>query len=140
MGFFKSLLKTVSPSAAHHADKQQTKKNDALAARVYDLEQNPVLGNGLGAGGYAGMGGMHPALNQPAIQYPQLSALPYFGPQQGNGLGQGAMPFMRNSAMMNTLGPLMQPNYGLPMISPYAPGTPNGPPAQGQGGDLSFQP
>lgn len=133
MGFFKNFLKTVSPSAAHHADKQERKKQDALAARIYNLEQGGIgLGRGIGGSGTGGLG--MPQLNQPQVMYPQLQAsqLPAFQPNpQGYGLGQGGMPFVRNQAMMNTLTPLMQPNYGMPMVSPYAPGTPNGPP-QGQ--------
>ena len=125
MGFLKSFLKTVSPSAAHHADKEQTKKNDALAARVYDLEQqqpSALLGGGLG-GAY---GGMQPGQNQPQIQLPQLQMQ---FPQQYFGLGQGGfgqMPSIRNAAFANTLSPLMQPNYGLPFISPYGQGMQNG--------------
>lgn len=130
MGFFKNFLKTVSPSAAHHADKKERKQQDALAARVYELEQGTGLGAARGLGASGGGLGM-PQLNQPQVMYPQLQAsqLPYFQPNpQGYGLGQGGMPFIRNQAMTNTLSPLMQPNYGLQTVSPYAQGTPNGPP------------
>jgi len=66
-----------------------------------------------------------PALNQPALQLPQLQQ--YQIPQlamnpDGYGFGQGpqsGMPFIRDRAFANTLGPLTQQNYGLPFISPY---------------------
>lgn len=59
--------------------------------------------------------GSQPQLNQPQLQLPQLTQLPQF-PQ---GMGQGVMPFIRDSTMANVLGPLQQPNYGIPFISPY---------------------
>jgi hypothetical protein len=135
MGFFKNFFRSGGNPIVHHADKADRKEKDALAARVYELENNPLgLGGSMGAGRAGGLG--MPQINQPPIQYPQLTQLPYFQPNpQGYGMGQGGMPFLRNQAMMNTLSPLMQQNYGLPMISPYAPGTPNGPsqaPPQGQ--------
>lgn len=136
MGLFKRLLKpsVKNFTKAHYDplgaikgavdDEKDEKKQRAAAAAAAALPAPGLPGSGLGM----------PQLNQPQVMYPQLQAsqLPYFQPNpQGFGLGQGGMPFIRNQAMMNTLSPLMQPNYGLQTVSPYAPGTPNGPP-QGQ--------
>lgn len=74
---------------------------------------------GLGTGRVA-----TPALNQPPVQYPQLTQLPYFLPNPrgfGQNIGQG-MPFIRNQTLMNTLAPLMQPNYGVGMSGGPMPG------------------
>ncbi len=136
MGLFKRLLKpsVKNYTRAHYDplgaikgavdDEKDAKKASAAAAAAAALPA-PGIQGGLGM----------PQLNQPPIQYPQLqqSDLPYFQPNpQGYGMGQGGMPFIRNQAMANTLSPLMQQNYGMPMISPYAPGTPNGPPQSAQ--------
>jgi hypothetical protein len=61
------------------------------------------------------------------IQRPQLGQLPQFlpatpgfNPMAGpSGTAPGNMPFIRNAAMSQVLGPLMQQNYGLPTISPF---------------------
>lgn len=51
------------------------------------------------------------------VQYPQVQpqqmppALP-----QVFGQGAGTMPMMRSRMMANVMGPLMQPNYGMPII------------------------
>lgn len=87
-----------------------------------------------------------PALNQPPIQLPQLSyQLP---PAQAQIAGR--LPFIQNAALGSVLGPLTQPNYGIPVVNPYggfgnpplmgyAPPTPAQPaaPSGGGGSDLS---
>jgi hypothetical protein len=61
----------------------------------------------------------------PQIQYPQLSQqqLPSFLPNPVGypGFGQG-MPYIRNRTLGNVLSPLMQPNYGVPIVNPYGGG------------------
>lgn len=61
---------------------------------------SPVMGGGLGAG----------------MQLPQV--MPWQIPQiqQQAQAPPGAMPFIRSQAMQQVLNPLMQPNYGLPII------------------------
>lgn len=74
-------------------------------------DSTPFMGNGFGM----------PLPPQPDLQLPQLQAsqIPALLPNPPNyGMG-GGMPFIRNAAFANTLGPLMQPNYGLPFVSPY---------------------
>jgi hypothetical protein len=75
-------------------------------------------------GGYgSGTGTGLPMAYQPPVQYPQLTQLPYFLPNpQGYGSNLGGMPFIRNQVLGNTLGPLTQPNYGIPIIPPSGPG------------------
>jgi len=71
--------------------------------------------NPTGVGGGYGM----PQLNQPPVQYPQLTQIPRFLPNpQGYGSNFGGMPYIRNQVLGNTLAPLTQPNYGIPIIPP----------------------
>lgn len=62
-----------------------------------------------------------PALNQPPVQMPQLTQLPAFLPNpRGYSPAAPGMPYIRNNVLGNVLGPLTQPNYGIPPImNPY---------------------
>lgn len=51
------------------------------------------------------------------VQMPQLQQLPPMLPQ-AFGHGAGTMPAMRQRMMSSVFGPLMQPNYGVPVIPP----------------------
>lgn len=140
MGFLKNLLK---PKSFVRGFLDPVGGSIAAARNNGNAAANPFKsGNGahgaaaadIPAPGIQGGLGM-PQLNQPQVMYPQLqqSDLPYFQPNpQGFGQGQGGMPFIRNQAMMNTLSPLMQPNYGMPTVNPYGPQ--NGPPQAPPGG------
>lgn len=104
------------------------------------LLQSPELLTQLG--GQVSQGNIPKPQVQP-IQRPQLGQLPQFlpttpgfNPMAGPGGTQpGQMPFIRNAAMSQVLGPLMQQNYGLPIVSPFGQQKPNSPP--GIGGPLS---
>lgn len=66
-----------------------------------------------------------PQMGQPP---PFLPSAPGFNPQMGpGGTAPGNMPFIRNAAMSQVLSPLMQQNYGLPMISPFGQQAPTNP-------------
>lgn len=122
-----------------------SQRNAAYAAN------NPTYGPpGLpGSQGGLGTGGM-PMQNQPPLQLPQMQPgqLPQFLPNpQGFGQG-GGMPFVRDHAMMNTLAPFFQQNYGVPFISPYGQnggmggglGQPQGVPPGANPGTMPYQP
>lgn len=92
------------------------------------FQQPELLAQILGQqSGSLGSGGAIPRPPQLPIQRPQLNQLPPFlpntpgfNPAAGPGrTAPGNMPFIRNAAMDQVLGPLMQPNYGLPTISPF---------------------
>jgi hypothetical protein len=69
------------------------------------------------------------------VQLPQLRQLPAFLPSAFGQAPPGAMPMMRERMLSSVLGPLMQPNYGVPVIPPASPAT-----GAGNGGGMPLQP
>jgi hypothetical protein len=112
MSLFGSLKKALNPLDTSHPIGNPG--GFILGNIAKGIQSGSSSGQGTYAPGAVSLGQL-PQLNQPQIQTPMLTQVPQSNPGFG-----GAMPYIRNASFANTLGPLMQPNYGLPFISPYS--------------------